>query len=78
MSGGDLDGDLYAVVWDQDLLPPSRQWRGATWDEEGDSENGWNFPAMGYEPPEKPPMTSSSGGGVDIRVREDGCMHVKE
>lgn len=66
MSGGDLDGDLYSVVWDQDLLPPEREWVAGA---QGDSENGFNFPAMGYEPPEKPKTSaSSSGKGVDMKV----------
>ncbi|CAN0075776.1 unnamed protein product, partial [Ectocarpus sp. 13 AM-2016] len=69
MSGGDLDGDLYSVVWDQDLLTPEREWvTGA----QGDSENGFNFPAMGYEPPEKPKTSaSSSGKGVDMKEIAD-------
>ena len=25
-SGGDLDGDDYLVMWDQDILPPEDQW----------------------------------------------------
>eukprot|EP00752_Nemacystus_decipiens_P006552 g5899.t2 len=70
MSGGDLDGDLYAVVWDQDLLPPRKRW--GDWNEtDENTENGWNYPAMGYEPPEKPPTTSSSGEGGDIQEITD-------
>ncbi|CAM9965408.1 unnamed protein product, partial [Ectocarpus fasciculatus] len=69
MSGGDLDGDLYSVVWDQDLLPPKRKWVDGP---EGDRENGFNFPAMGYEPPEKPQTSaSSSGKGVDMEEIAD-------
>ncbi|CBN78124.1 RNA-dependent RNA polymerase 1 [Ectocarpus siliculosus] len=69
MSGGDLDGDLYSVVWDQDLLPPEREGVAGV---QGDSENGFNFPAMGYEPPEKPKTSaSSSGKGVDMKEIAD-------
>lgn len=35
-SGGDLDGDDYLVMWDDDLLPPESQ---------------WNVPAMNYDAP---------------------------
>ncbi|CAN0067020.1 unnamed protein product, partial [Laminaria digitata] len=45
MSGGDLDGDIYAVVWDEKLLPPKQQqWEGGE----------WNYEPMGYAPPPKP------------------------
>lgn len=35
-SGGDLDGDDYLVMWDDDLLPPKSQ---------------WDHPAMNYDAP---------------------------
>ncbi|CAM9929773.1 unnamed protein product [Ectocarpus sp. 12 AP-2014] len=66
VSGGDLDGDLYSVVC---LLPPEREWVAGA---QGDSENGFNFPAMGYEPLEKPKTSASlSGKGVDIKEIAD-------
>ncbi|CAN0335609.1 unnamed protein product, partial [Ascophyllum nodosum] len=64
MSGGDLDGDLYSVVWDQRLLPPSRPWK------EG---GGRNFEAMGYAPP-APPLRSSA---EEVTVKEITSFFVK-
>lgn len=62
MSGGDLDGDIYAVVWDKKLLPPKQQNR---------IGGEWNYEPMSYDPPAKPErdgegdvkMEASKAGG---------------
>lgn len=58
MSGGDLDGDMYIVIWDDELLPPTA------------SDGGHrNFPPMCYEPPTGKPV-EASGGSVKVEVRD--------
>ncbi|CAM9930123.1 unnamed protein product, partial [Choristocarpus tenellus] len=49
MSGGDLDGDMYFVIWDERFLPPEGQ---------------RHYPPMGYEPP-PPPERKEGGVSVE-------------
>ena len=57
MSGGDLDGDIYSVTWDEKLLPPKQ----------GGAGGDWNYEPMEYEPPPKPKRAGT--GRVTIEVR---------
>ena len=54
MSGGDLDGDIYSVVWDERLLPPEGV-RGER-----------NYEPMEYDPPPKPTREAEGGVGIEV------------